>query len=85
MQMVYNSDSYIVLKFDGLADAEPAQHGGFEIVDKLAGRGLYIEGAVAAGFIAGVQALASNHPTPDAFDDFIAGYTLLAQQPVRMH
>ncbi len=89
MQMVYNSDSYVVVRFDVIdsepGDAGPVRRGGYEIVDKFAGRGLFIEGAVAEGFRAGVQALAEADPGEDAFDDFIAGYTQFARQPLRMH
>lgn len=89
MQMVYNSDSYVVVQFDVVdnepGSARPLRRGGYEIVDKFAGRGLFIEGAVAEGFRAGVQALVETDPGEDAFDDFIAGYTQLALQPVRMH
>jgi len=86
MQMLYNSDSYAVVQLDfpGLGEAEPAR-GGYEIVDKFARKDIYIEGALAESFKAGVQALIEHDPTPDAMDDFIAGYTVLAQQPLTLH
>lgn len=88
MQMVYQSDSYIVVQFDVPADesvagAEP--RGGFEIVDKHARKEIYIEGALADAFRAGVQDLADKDPTPEAFDEYIARYTELAQHPLVMH
>ena len=89
MQMLYNSDSFAVLQIDfALADgqAEGAPRGGFEIVDKFARKGIFIEGAVAQGFKEGVQALIdSGSPSQEALDDYIAGYTTLAQQPVHLH
>jgi hypothetical protein len=89
MQMLYNSDSFAVLQIEfGLADAsvEGAARGGFEIVDKFARKGIFIEGAVAQGFKDGVQALIdSGSPSQEALDDYIAGYTALAQQPVVLH
>jgi hypothetical protein len=91
MQMLYNSDSFAVLQIElGLADAdagaESAPRGGFEIVDKFARKGIFIEGAVAQGFKDGVQALIdSGSPSQEALDDYIAGYTTLAQQPVHLH
>jgi hypothetical protein len=88
MQLLYNSDSFAVVQFDLPADpaAAPAlSHGGFEIVDKLARREVFIQGALAERFRAGVQSLAESEPSEDQFDDFIAGFTLSAVQPVVLH
>jgi hypothetical protein len=90
MQVLYNSDSYTVLRIDlDLAEAEAgasvAPRGGFEIVDKFARKGIFIEGAVAQGFKDGVQALIDTGPSPEALDDYIAGYARLAQLPVLLH
>jgi len=93
--MVYNSDTFVVVELDvpvaataddrlAAGDA-PLSRGGYEIVDKFARKDIYIEGALAESFKAGVQALIENDPTPDAMDEFIAGYTLLAQQPLTLH
>ena len=89
MQMFYNSDHYVVVAFDlgsegGSEQASPAQ-GGYEIVDKFAGRGIFPNGAVAEGFKRGVNALVERGPSEEEVDEFIAGYTLLAQQPVVVH
>jgi Protein of unknown function (DUF3567) len=91
MQMLYNSDSYTVLLIDlGLAEGDAPgvpgmARGGFEIVDKFARKGIFIEGAVAQGFKDGVQALIDSSPSPEALDDYIAGYARLAQLPVLLH
>lgn len=88
MQMLYNSDSYVVVQFDLSDERVPAhvqRKGGFEIVDKLARREIYIEGPVAAGFLQGVEALVQTESGPEDFDEFIGRYTLLAQQPVTVH
>ena len=70
-------------------DAHPRRSfdgkGGYEIVDKFARRGIFLNGAVADGFKAGVDALVERDPTEEEVDEFIAGYTLLAQQPVILH
>jgi len=87
MQLLYNSDSFAVLLI-GLAEADAAAtgRGGFEIVDKFARKGIFIEGAVAKSFRDGVQALIDGgSPSQDMLDDYIAGYTTLAQQPVHLH
>jgi hypothetical protein len=88
MQVLYNSDSFTVLRIDlGLAEGEAPDlaRGGFEIVDKFARKGIFIEGAVAQSFKDGVQALIDSSPSAEALDDYIAGYARLAQLPVLLH
>lgn len=88
MQMLYQSDRYIVVEFDlpGMTPAERAvARGGYEIVDKRARKEIYIEGLLAEGFKAGVQAVAERDPSPEAFDEFIGRYSALAQQPLVAH
>ena len=62
MHMLYNSDSFAVVAFDmpeAAASPEPerreAPRGGFEIVDKFAKKDIFIDGAVAERFKAGVK------------------------------
>lgn len=98
MQTLYNSDSYVVVSFDlpqddGSDGGEPGplRRGGFEVIDKLARKEIFIEGALAQHFQQGVQALVAERPDGDVdslqavIDEFIAGYTALAQQPVLLH
>lgn len=95
MQMLYNSDSFIVVRFDVPApdapDASPPAgqpvpgRGGYEIVDKLARKEIFLEGLMAESFKTGVQAIVDGEATPEAFDEFISRYTALAQQPVVAH
>ena len=93
MHMLYNSESFVVVRFDvpaadsaiDSAAAQAPARGGFEIVDKSAGKGVFIEGALAERFHQGVQALAKNDPTPEQLDEYISGYTELAQQTVTLH
>ena len=87
MQMLYNSDSFVVVQFDvpsSETEASP-QRGGFEIVDKFARKEIFIEGAIADSFRRGVQELVQQGPNEEAIDEFIAGFTALAQQPVVLH
>ena len=89
MQMLYNSDSFTVVQIDygqpdGSEAAGPAR-GGFEIVDKFARKGIFIQGDMAQRFRDGVQALIDRGPSEEALDEYIAGYTALAQQPVVLH
>jgi Protein of unknown function (DUF3567) len=92
MQMLYNSDQFVVVQFEMLAsavDPAPAQpalaRGGYEIVDKLARREIFIEGAVAEGFREGVEALMRKDPSADDLDEFIGRYTVLAVTPLALH
>ena len=76
---------------DGAADAAAAvvPRGGYEIVDKLAGKEIFIQGPVATSFQQGMQALVAEADSQEAalaaVDEYLAGYATLAQQPVRLH
>ena len=93
MQMLYNSDSFVVVQFDVPAAGEGVEaggdvaltRGGYEIVDKAARREIFLEGALAQSFREGVEALIRRQPTPEEIDNYIAGYTELAQHPVVLH
>jgi hypothetical protein len=99
MQMLYNSDSYVVVQFDdaggqdGLGGASGAGgpnhwRGGFDIVDKFARKEIYLEGALAERFRQGVADLAEQNPegmSPETLDDYIATFTELAPHPLVQH
>ncbi len=85
MQMLYNSENFVVVQFDMPADAGAPARGGFDIVDKFARKEIFIEGALAERFRLGVQALAEGDPSAEDYDSFIEGYTHLAQQPLTLH
>jgi len=87
MQMLYNSDHFAVVQIDVPAQeaGENPARGGFEIVDKFARKGIFIDGVVARSFQDGVRALMESGPSEEAIDDYIAGYTQLAQQPLVLH
>lgn len=89
MNMIYNSDNFCVVEF--LAGEAPAQvmeqfAGGFEIVDKLARRELFIDGTMAQTFRERVSALIEGGAsTTDDFDTLLDGFTALMQHPVVLH
>ena len=89
MQMLYNSDAYVGVRFEPAAgdDADAARAGGgFEIVDKSARKGIYIEGPTAEGFERGVRALAADGEVDvEALDAYIAGVMGWAHQPLVLH
>ena len=90
MQLIYNSAGFAVMHFI-VTPATTAEHdvgagaGGYEIVDKLTRKEIYLRGAVAESFQRGVKALVEQGPDPQALEDYIACYTVLAQQPVVLH
>jgi hypothetical protein len=98
MQMLYNSENYAVVHFEvdvsepsgfpmrpDVAEGISLTRAGYEIVDKHARREIFIEGALAEHFKEGVQALIEASPNDDDVDEYLAGYTVLAQQPVVLH
>ncbi len=88
MQMLYNSDSYAVVIFEVPADPEqPAapSRGGYELVDKFAGKQIYISGVLAETFKTGVQAVIDSGPSEEEMDDYIERFSALMQQPLVLH
>ncbi len=97
MQMVYNSDSFVVVQFN-TATAEtgavagatqpPQGTSGFEIVDKQGRADVFLHGAVAERFQQGALALmqqAQGAPDLELLDDYIAGFVTLGRQPLTLH
>lgn len=91
MHMLYNSDSFTVVVFEIPAAPErvggsaDTSRGGFEIVDKFAQKDIFIEGAMAESFKAGVEALMEGTPTEEDIDDYIARFASLMPQPLVLH
>lgn len=87
MQMLYNSDCYTVVQFlvpDAQGRLDP-RRGGYEILDKSARKGVYLDGEMAQRFQRGVRDLAERASDADALDAYIAGYTELGPQPLVLH
>ena len=85
MQMLYNSDSFVVVQFDAPGREPGTTAGGYEIVDKTARREIYLQGALAERFERGVQELVRQDPSQESLDEFIAGFAGAAQQPLVLH
>jgi len=91
MHMVYNSDNFVVVQFDlphpadGYQGSQALSRGGYEIVDKFAGKEMFIEGIMAESFKDGVKALIETSPSEEEMDDYIERYTSLMQHPVVQH
>lgn len=99
MQMIYNSPTFCVVEFAG-ARASDAAHsetsdvvagghvpflGGYEIMDKLSRREIFLAGDLATHFRERVSELIDGEPTMEEIDDFLGGFAALMQQPVVMH
>lgn len=94
MQMLYNSDNFAVVAFEVPAreaapEAVGAQgaltRGGYEIVDKFSRKEIYLEGALAESFKAGVEALIETSPSVEEMDAYIERFTPLMHQPLVLH
>jgi hypothetical protein len=59
--------------------------GGYEIMDKVARREIFLEGPLALHFRARVSALIDSQPSMEEIDEFLGGFRDLMQQPVVMH
>ncbi len=100
MELIYDSDSYCVMRVAmmpaGSADASstPGGHAprlGYEIVDKIGRREIYLDGPMAERFAEQVQQLIAQTPQLegeeriDQIDAFLARLAPLMQQPVALH
>ncbi|MEI7785462.1 MAG: DUF3567 domain-containing protein [Betaproteobacteria bacterium] len=91
MQMLYDSDAFVVMHM--VADADPAADAkqpalvrhGFEIVDKRHGREVFLEGSWADLFQERLQRWREHAPTQDEIEATLDGYAQLAQTPVALH
>lgn len=61
-----------------------ARHG-FEIVDKRAGKEVYLDGSWAELFQQHIEAWQLNTPTQEEVEDTLEQYAELAQNPVSVH
>ena len=101
MQMIYDSDSFVVLHLtpelplstDGATVSTPSvteplrhlQRQGFEIVDKRSGRHVYLDGSWAELFQQQISAWHHTAPTQEEVEDMLDNYTGLAGNPVMLH
>ena len=99
MQMLYDSDSFVVVHMRPDAvepaanasdiNAAPPPHQlprhGFEIVDKRSGKEVYLDGSWAEMFQQQILAWQRDTPTQEEVEEALDGYTGLAQNPVVVH
>jgi hypothetical protein len=76
MNVLYDSGSYYVTEFPGC---------GIELVDKRAGRGGYLHGAMELHFRAGMAHLFAAEPSDESVDEFLGGFQALLTNPMVFH
>ena len=93
MQLLYDSESFVVVQIHANAPEESApapavpqlaRHG-FEIVDKRSGKEVYLDGSWAELFQLRLSAWAKETPTQEEIEDALEGYSGLANTPVSLH
>ncbi|NMM09620.1 MAG: DUF3567 domain-containing protein [Polaromonas sp.] len=93
MQMLYDSDSFVVVQIHANAPEESApapavpvlaRHG-FEIVDKRSNKEVYLDGSWAEMFQEHLSAWAQNTPTQEEIENTLEGYSGLANTPISLH
>ena len=96
MQMLYDSDSFVVVHILPEAFESPGSDAqqpqvpqlprhGFEIVDKRSGKEVYLDGSWAELFQQQIAAWQLNTPTEEEVEDALDRYAGLAQNPVVVH
>jgi len=79
--MIYNSPTYCVVEFK---DTEGV-FGGYEIMDKLNRKEIFLGGSLASHFRDHVSELIASEPTIEEVDDFLSRFDGLMQQPLALH
>lgn len=96
MHTLYDSDDYIVTQTlatvepapatpDGVATPPVLLRHGFEIVDKRAGKELYLDGSWAELFQQRLAEWQHTTPTQEEVEDTLAQYAELATIPLHLH
>jgi hypothetical protein len=91
MQMLYDSDSFVVVHLQANeAAAEGPEssllaRNGFEIVDKRSNKEVYLDGTWADAFQRQINAWQLNTPTQEEVEATLDGYAELAQNPLVIH
>lgn len=73
------------MRTGGLPAASALGRGGYEIVDKFAGKEIYLSGVLADHFRSGVEALIESSSSEEEIDAYLERFGSLMQQPVVLH
>ncbi|MEC5211903.1 hypothetical protein RCH06_000436 [Polaromonas sp. CG_9.5] len=93
MQLLYDSESFVVVQIHANAPEESAPvpaipqlaRNGFEIVDKRSGKEVYLDGSWAEMFQLRLSAWAKDTPTQEEVEDTLESYSGLATTPISLH
>ena len=77
MDLVYNSESYAIVAY-------PVQQG-FELVDKLGGRSLYVHGSVALELRQAIDSIPFADRDAASIDSLLDDYCVGAARPIAFH
>jgi hypothetical protein len=77
MNVIYNSDNYYVVEY-------PTEHG-YELVDKHAARGTYLQGDTADKFLQSMKTAISEDASAEHVDEFLDKFDALLTLPVVFH
>lgn len=88
MQMLYDSDKYVVVHIDANASSPnpyAAARNCFEIIDKERSKELFLDGMWADTFHRQIAAWQLATPTQEQVEELLGGYAALAQLPLTTH
>lgn len=88
MNMLFDSDDYVVVYYpiEVVTGRRKTQtRDGFEIVDKDAGKSVFLDGPWAEAFQKHITAWQANTPHQEEVEEVLAGLCELAQIPLVMH
>ncbi len=77
MNIVYNSDSYAIVAY-------PIQQG-FELVDKLGNRSLFVQGSVALSLREAIDSIPLADRDEESIDSLLDDYCVGAAKPIAIH
>lgn len=77
MNVIYNSENYYVVEY-------PAQHG-YELVDKHAARGTFMQGDTADKFLISMKLAIAEDASSENVDDFLDQFDVMFNLPVLFH
>lgn len=85
MQLLYESDDYLVIYCDPQEATPETPRPGFEILDKIVQKSVYLDGKWAIGFQKYIDKWQKKPPHQEIVDETLGWYTNLAQNPLCYH
>lgn len=89
MNMLYDSDDYVVVYIDANADPEGKRkrraRDGYEIVNKQTNMEVYLDGEWADAFYRYIQGWQENTPHQEEVEEVLESFCTLAQIPLVLH